>query len=457
MGSLAHESRPGGLTPQLREQAEAIEGVARGYGLDFHRVDFQLLDARDVNGIAAYGGFPVRYPSWRHGMEFERLDKGYTWGLSKIYELVINNDPVIAYLVRSNSDLEQKLVMAHVFGHADFFKHNSWFAATDRHMLERMGHHSARMRHHIDRHGLETVERFLDHALSLETLIDPYLPLRALMKRTGKRAVSFATGPAYEDRWEEGGTFDVMGFLGEDERMAERLEPWQREVLRIVRAEAYYFQPQRMTKIMNEGWATFWHSRMLTEGILDASEIVDFADCHSSATATAPGRMNPYKLGIELFRYAEACGHDLMRLRRIHNDATFVDELFDEEFCQRQEMFLYGKSARSGRTEVAGRDWREIKQRLLFDLSWGGMPQIALVGVDRAGDGELELEHRHDGRDLQLAQASACLERLASLWNGPVHLRTLEEGQGRLIKCAPGGEVEVLDTSEPPPEAELPE
>jgi stage V sporulation protein R len=198
----------GALTPELRAQAVSIEAVARGYGLDFHRVEFQLLDARDVNGIAAYGGFPVRYPSWRHGMEFERLDKGYSWGLSKIYELVINNDPVVAYLVRSNSKLEQKLVMAHVFGHADFFKHNCWFAATDRKMLDRMGHHSARVRRHIDRQGLETVERFLDQALSLETLIDPYLPLRALMRTQGAGAVpTFATGPAYE----RGRVVDLVG------------------------------------------------------------------------------------------------------------------------------------------------------------------------------------------------------------------------------------------------------
>ena len=107
------------LTPRLREEARRIEGVARSFGLDFFPVVFEMLDARDVNAVAAYGGFPVRYPSWRFGMEYERLEKGHRYGLSKIYELVINNDPTYAYLVRTNSDMEQKLVMAHVFGHAD--------------------------------------------------------------------------------------------------------------------------------------------------------------------------------------------------------------------------------------------------------------------------------------------------------------------------------------------------
>ena len=121
------------LTPRLLEQALLTETVARSNGLDFFEVVFEMLDAKDVNAVAAYGGFSVRYPSWRFGMDFERLQKGYEYGLSKIYELVINNDPTYAYLVRSNSLMEQKLVMAHVFGHADFFKNNVWFAPTERH------------------------------------------------------------------------------------------------------------------------------------------------------------------------------------------------------------------------------------------------------------------------------------------------------------------------------------
>jgi stage V sporulation protein R len=417
----------GRLPAPLAEQAERIEGVARAAGLDFFEVVFELLDARDVNGVAAYGGFPVRYPSWRHGMEFERLEKGYSWGLSKIYELVINNDPIYAYLVRSNSHLEQKLVMAHVFGHADFFKHNRWFAATDRHMLDTMGSHSTRVRRAIDAHGQETVERFLDQALSIENLVDPYLPLREELREG--RSARAAEPDALP-------TYDVLGFLCARAPLAD----WELDVLRIVRAEAYYFQPQRMTKIINEGWASFWHSRLLTGGILDASEIVDFADCHSAATLQTAGRLNPYKLGIELFRYAEETGQDLFRLRRVHDDASFIDELVDEGFIERQQMFVYGRNARSGRTELVDRDWRKVKARLLQDLAWGGLPQIELVAVDP--EGELVLEHHHDGRDLQLAQARDTLLRLGAIWKGPVRLATLEEGQGRRLVCK-DGEVEV--------------
>src|SRR5215475_2277310 len=105
------------LPPHLRALKEEIEGYARGYGLDFYETIFEVVDAEDLNEIAAYGGFPTRYPHWSFGMQFEELRKGYEYGLSKIYEMVINNDPCYAYLMRSNHDVDQKLVMAHVYGH----------------------------------------------------------------------------------------------------------------------------------------------------------------------------------------------------------------------------------------------------------------------------------------------------------------------------------------------------
>lgn len=432
------QSRHAHLPAGLAAEAARIERAARTAGLDFPELEFHLLDARDVNGIAAYGGFPVRYPSWRHGMEFERLDKGYSWGLSKIYELVINTDPVLAYLVRSNSTLEQKLVMAHVCGHADFFTHNVWFSATDRGMLETMGHHATLVRRSIDRHGIEEVERFLDLALSLENLIDPYLPLRQRLARD-KVAPSGGLG------------YDVLGFLVE----RAPLEPWQREIVALVRDEAYYFQPQRMTRVMNEGWASFWHSRLLTGGILDATEIVDFADCHSGATQQAPDRVNPYKLGLELWRHAERTGRDIFRLRRLHDDASFVDELVDEGFVEESELFLFGVNARSGRAEVTDRDWRVVKERLLLEQAWGGLPRIELESDDAAGGGELALFHHHDGRDLQLDAAGETLQRLGALWGKPVELVTRAGDTAKRLVCRDGA-VEVLELeggSAPVPQA----
>ncbi|MBL8859310.1 MAG: SpoVR family protein [Planctomycetes bacterium] len=443
------------LSPYLRGQAQRIEQIARSHGLDFFETVFEMLDAKDVNAVAAYGGFPVRYPSWRFGMDYERLDKGHQWGLSKIYELVINNDPTYAYLVRTNSDMEQKLVMAHVFGHADFFKHNVWFQPTDRHMLDRMADNGTRVRRMIDLHGVDKVERFIDLALSLDNLVDPFLPLREYMKHRAPQTTR-AEGAGRENATlaelcdnaagRSGAehrlpSCDVLGFLADKAPLAE----WQRELVRIVRAEAYYFVPQRMTKIMNEGWASFWHSRMLTGGVLEPSEVVDFADCHSGATAASGGQLNPYKLGIELFRTAEERGLDIFRLRRIHNDASLIDALVDEEFARNNALFVYGKNSRTGRTEVTERDWRAVKDRLLLDLAWGGLPQIEIVDENYEGRGELLLVHRHDGRDLQLAHAGETLKNLAQLWGKPVHVLTQEEGAGRRI-TTDGDEVTSVET-----------
>jgi stage V sporulation protein R len=126
----------GNLTPELARHHEEIRELAKDYGLDFYETIFEVVDAEELNMIASYGGFPTRYPHWRFGMEYEQLSKGYQYGLSKIYELVINNDPCYAYLMRSNSLMDQKLVMAHVYGHCDFFKNNYWFSKTDRKMMD---------------------------------------------------------------------------------------------------------------------------------------------------------------------------------------------------------------------------------------------------------------------------------------------------------------------------------
>jgi stage V sporulation protein R len=459
----------GHLPAKLRHQARITESAARSVGLDFFEVVFEMLDAADVNAVAAYGGFPVRYPSWRFGMHYERLQKGYEYGLSKIYELVINNDPTYAYLVRSNSMMEQKLVMAHVMGHADFFKHNVWFGPTQRSMVEQMSYHAARIRSFVEVYGQDKVERFLDVALGLDELIDPYLPLRESRRADRKREA--IQSPAervrldFERRWGDGAedphpgpqpigsapptrsssdlpTFDILGFLVEHACLAD----WQVEILRIVRAEAYYFLPQRLTKIMNEGWASYWHSHLLTHGLLGPSEIVDFADCHAGATAVAPGQLNPYKLGIELFRHAHARGDDLFQLRRVHNDVSFIDHVVDEDFARSNQLFVYRRNARTGKNVLVDRDWVAIKEQLLRELSWCGSPRIQLVEADADGEGGLLLVHQHEGRDLKLDEAGAQLKTLAQVWGGPVHLLTLEEGTGRRISTD-GQDVSVIETT----------
>ena len=370
------------VTGELHALAEEIREHALRFGLDFFDTYFELLDFDQLNEIASFGGFPTRYPHWRFGMIYEEMMKGHAYGLRKIYELVINNDPVVAYLVRSNSDLEQKLVMAHVFGHADFFRHNGWFAATDRRMLDRMGGHSTRVRRHIDRHGHEKVERFLDACMSLENLIDP---LSLYMKRSAdaeqlpnvddKRIAAgrvhklrverpymeqYINPPdvlqaelereeqklAQQKRFPPEPVRDVVTFLLEHAPLAD----WQADCLEIIRREAYYFAPQRMTKIMNEGWASYVHSKLLTTRMLQSSEVVEYCSKHAATLSTVAGQINPYNLGVSLYQDIEGVDGAYVSLGAGHGfpvgDITCIDISGSLGFgSENMNIALYGNTA----------------------------------------------------------------------------------------------------------------
>ncbi|MBK9975383.1 MAG: SpoVR family protein [Planctomycetes bacterium] len=476
------------LTGELAATKQQILEHALKYGLDFYDVHFELLDSESLNEVAAYGGFPTRYPHWRFGMQFEELLKGYTYGISKIYELVINNDPVIAYLMDSNDFVSQKLVMAHVYGHADFFKNNAWFSKTNRKMVDQMANHAARMRRYIDHYGQEKVEAFVDACLSLENLIDPMLPFtRQPVRReqndlddeTARVEVTKLKSKDYMDRYinppeileqrrgellkkkqqppkfPEQPIKDVLWFLIN----YAPLRNWQRDVLAIVRDEAYYFAPQRQTKIMNEGWASYWHSTIMTQKAATAAEIVDFADHHSMTMGMQPGVINPYKLGLEMLRdieyrwdhgmhgpqwdqcddLAEKANWDkhtpgegrrkIFEVRRIYNDLTFIDEFLTPDFCVRAKLFTYDFNESSGRYEISARDFDQIKQKLLTQLTNMGEPFIEVHDGNYHNRGELLLVHRHEGFDLDGKYTRETLSNLHRIWNRPVHLASREEGK----------------------------
>lgn len=479
----------GNLTPELAALRDETRDLAKSYGLNFYEVIFELVDHDELNMIASYGGFPVRYPHWRFGMEYEHLSKSYAYGLSKIYELVVNNDPCYAYLMRSNSITEQKLVMAHVYGHCDFFKNNAWFAHTSRKMLDVLANHGARIRRYMDRHGQGPVEDFIDVVHSLDNLIDPYAPYidRGTEQKPapGERTepeVPRIAAKDYMDRYINPPEFlrrekqrmqqeearqqrfparpqrDVLKFLLDHAP----LQAWQQDVLAMLRDEAYYFAPQGMTKIMNEGWAVFWHSTLMTRHLCEASEVVQYCDTHSGTLATRPGQLNPYKLGVELFRDIEerwnrgrfgpeyqACDDPEQRrhwhrptnqgrakvfeVRRIYNDVTFLDEFITPEFAEDQKMYVYGHDPQTGQIVVLDRDYRKVKEQLLAALTNFGNPIIKVVDGNYQNRGELYLTHEWVGSELQLEQAQLTLRGLQRLWQRPVHLETMSQGKGRLL------------------------
>lgn len=481
------------LLPELRPIRDQIEKIARGYGLDFFDTIFEMIDHDQMNAFAAYGGFPVRYPHWRFGMDFDQLSKGYEFGLQKIYEMVINTDPSYAYLMKSNAMVDQKTVMAHVFGHVDFFKNNIWFSKTNRKMLDTMANHAVRIRNYMEDLGEDTVEQLLDHALSLELLIDPNLPFlekpnRLPEKDQGVEVLDRTIGRFKNERPYMEDFINPPGYVAEQERKAEEefkknkrnpeepmldvfgfliknapLKDWERSVLAMVRDEAYYFVPQAQTKIMNEGWASYWHSKIMTEHVLDASEIIDFCDHHAGTLATQPGKLNPYKLGIELFRDIEdrwnrgAFGKEydecdnlvekakwdkktgqgrakIFEVRKVCNDVTFIDQYLTPEFVDRFKFYHYGFNRKTNQYEILDRDFKNIKERLLTQLTHRGQPYIYVVDSNFENQGELLLRHKHLGVDLDPKWMLETLKSIVWLWRRPVCISTMMENQPKLYR-----------------------
>ncbi len=498
------------ITGELRDLHAEIQGYADEYGLDYFTQVFEIIDYEQMCEIAAYGGFPVRYPHWRFGMEYDHMVKSHTYGLSKIYELVINTDPCYAYLLEGNSFTDQKLVMCHVYGHNDFFKNNTYFGPTDRRMIEVMANNASRVRRYMDRHGVAQVESFIDVCLSVDNLIDPWAPFRAPVKaqegeaaaKGGKAPAAGPPDPGHRLKNVRGYLEDYInppGFIEEQREKAKAekeaikrqippeperdvlgflmqhapLEAWQADVLGIIREEAYYFLPQMQTKIMNEGWASYWHSKLMTERALRDSEVIEYADACAGVMAMAPGQLNPYKIGIELFRDIErrwdmgrfgaewdSCdnlqaktdwdlqlgkGRDrIYEVRRMYNDVTFIDEFFTLDFCREQKFFTFQENRRSGRLEIETREFAKIKGQLLGMLTNFGQPFIYVVDANHLNRGELLLGHRHEGKDLKTDYARDTLCNLERIWQRPVSLLTIVDDKPKRIRYD-GSEVTISD------------
>jgi len=478
------------LPDRLQKIKDEIERHALDYGLDFFNVIFECVSYDEMNMIAAYGGFPTRYPHWKFGMEYEQLSKSYSYGLAKIYELVINNDPCYAYLMESNADLDQKMVMAHVFGHCDFFKNNFSFAHTNRKMMDTMANHGTKIRRYIDRYGLEKVENFVDHCLSIDNLIDrqsPYIKRHTEKTEKPERDASVGDVPKIATSREYmRGYINPLEFLEEQKKKIEKkreqerkfpeqperdillflidhapLENWERDILSMLRDEAYYFSPQGATKIMNEGWASYWHTTIMTQKALKDSEIVDYADRHAATMGMQPGSINPYKLGLELFRDIEdrwnkgrfgkewdECDNlsirkswdmqlglgrkKIFEIRRHYNDVTFIDEFLTPDFASEHKLFNFAFNKESNHWEIATREFKAIKEKLLNQLTNFGQPVIRIVDGNLENRGELLLHHAFEGVPLRHDYMRETLRNIQSMWTRPVLLET-QAGEKKLF------------------------
>jgi stage V sporulation protein R len=460
---------------RLRDGIDAAWDQARKFGLDPFPTHFELVPASIMYEFASYS-LPGRFSHWTFGKAYYRQKMQYDMGLSKIYEMVVNTNPSYAFLMEMNDMLQNIFVAAHVFGHTDFFKNNVYFHHTSRRMIDKVSVHAERIAKYEFDHGRDEVERFLDAVLSIQEHIDYNLLLREQEEETNKENEKPKTKPSsdYEDLWgldqkekkaqeereklpgkppkfPEKPEKDILLFLSHH---APHLQPWQRDIIEIVRAEMLYFVPQMQTKIMNEGWASTWHSRIMRElsdsGIISDSDFVEFAQLHSSVLTPSRTSLNPYYIGYKIFEDIEKRWNNpteeeqeqlgrqpgmgrqkLFEVREIENDVSFLRNYLTEDLVKDLDLYLYKKEG--DEWVIVEKNWQKVRDTIVTNMTNFGHPYLVVDDGDYRGNRELYIKHLYEGQELDLGYAEKTLQHVYTLWGRPVHLETVFDNKRILL------------------------
>lgn len=490
---------PGEQIPQeLKKLIPDIFKACTEFGLDFYPTIIQMLSYDEISEIAAYGGFPNRWPHWKWGMEYEELQRGYEHNMHRIYEMVINTNPCYLYCLNSNSIVDNVTVIAHALGHNDFFKNNIYFTPTNQNMMNVLANNGNTIRKYMARWGKERVTEFIDHCLRIETLIDlsaawekreikdPVIrdekkwrfPKRHHVDEGHEYMDSYLNNSEYnkkqkekiarKEREEELGIMkepnkNIVKFL----RDRAPLKAWQADIIDVIYQEALYFAPQRITKMLNEGWASFVdYTIMCRKGLCGLGQdhpsggIFEYAH-HKMGVLGGKYSTNPYKLGFMLLldieerwnkgQFGEAFEEcedlnkydtwdlklglgtkKIFEVRQHYNDLTALSEFFTPEFCHKNEFFNW-KRRPNGDIVIEDRNFKAIKKKLLRRYANGGLPEIVLLDDNHRGKGYLLIEHVWEGQTLIENYLKAVMESICYLWNNEVYLITKDKDENELI------------------------
>ncbi|GAA0722021.1 SpoVR family protein [Clostridium malenominatum] len=393
---------------ELNYWNEKIESKVGEYGLNCYPQEFDIIDYNDMLSYQVYLGMSSMYPHWSFGKSYDKLKTLYKYNLVGLpYEMVVNSNPCTAYLLKENSLLMQILTMAHVYGHNDFFKNNRVFKEnTEAELtLEKFKIHSDRIRKYVNEVGYEEVEKLLDRIHSIKLNID------------------------------------LLKFLKENGQLL----TWEKEIIGIIIEESSYFIPQLETKIMNEGWASFWHYRILNELEIPQGMYVEFLTRHNAVIAPSKEKINPYYLGFKIFvdlekRYGM---ERIFEVRAVERDESFIRRYLTEELCEDMKLFQYRTDDKNFIIEEV---WFEdgckaIKDTLCKNLGLNSIPCIKVKGER---NGKLILEHVYDGRELELNYAGETLKNLVYMWKEKITLKTQLNGKAIEVICSKEGEISYV-------------
>lgn len=470
---------------ELMEWDKKIREMVVRYGLKTYIQEFEICDHNEMIGYMAFSGMPSRYSHWSFGKAYERSKTLYDYGVSGLpYEMVINSDPCVAYLMRDNTLLLQILTIAHVYGHNDFFKNNFTFRSgvNAKYSLEMVKNHSNRVNSYIEDPsiGLENVEDAIDHAHALNfqcrrNLATPKLSQEQIRVRRWESAQKS------EDPWasihpkKEYGApelskiplepeEDILSFIADYNPY---LPEWKRDILRLVEKESKYFVPQMETKIMNEGWASYWHYKLMNELQVDQGLHLEFIVRHNQVLRPTPGGLNPYHLGFVLWNDIERrwnvgeTGREwsddtpkgdistldendtpgrkkIFEVRESDRDASFLRRFLTVDIMRELELFQHEKRGKERViTKISDDDnWQQVKETLIANVGMGSIPVIKVEDADFGRNRTLYLKHHHDGRDLQLEYAEHTLKHVKALWEREVVLETTVNGKKSLLKLS---------------------
>ena len=460
-----------------------IARVADHYKLDTYPNQIEIISAEQMMDAYSSVGMPVGYHHWSYGKQFAVVEDRYKRGqMGLAYEIVINSDPCIAYLMEENTMMMQALVLAHAaYGHNSFFKNNYLFQTWTN--ADAIIDYLIFARNYItkceERHGVEQVEFLLDscHAL-MNYGVDRYnRPSRLSVQQEQQRQKDreaylqsqvndlWRTVPVkqaaeqnrQEDRFPTEPQENLLYFI---EKNAPLLEPWQREILRIVRKIAQYFYPQRQTQVMNEGWATFWHytiiNHMYDEGRLSDGFMFEFMQSHTNVIAQLPfnhkyySGINPYALGFAMMSdirricesptdedrhwFPDIAGNDWLKVldfaMRNFKDESFIAQYLSPKLIRDFKLFAVLDDDSRDKLEISAihdeRGYRYIRQALADQYNLGSRePNIQVYNVDRRGDRSLTLRHSQYHRRPLNEETDEVLKHLGRLWGFDVRMETV--------------------------------
>jgi len=423
----------------LQKWDDKICRVGEDLGLDWFPIDYEIIDYAEMLGAMAYTGLPTHYRHWSYGKEYERTHTLYNMGQTGLpYEMIINSNPSIAYLMRENALYIHILTMAHCVGHSDFFKQNRMFAHTDpSNIISSFKSAAKYVRQLIEDPsiGIDKVENILDAAHSIKYQVPRYpgIKYKTRDQIIESEKNKMMENPDYNPNLSKvpiRPEYNLLRFIAEHSK---NLEEWERNLILIVEESSKYFIPQALTKVMNEGWACTIHQKIINELNLPDSLYLPFVKLHNQVIRPHFGQINAYHLGYTLFQkiIEEKGFEEAKTIREVHNDITFLRFYTDEEFMREHNYFSYSfnrkhqSSIVDDISDVEG--WEKVRDAMITNVGLNKIPVVFVEEIEK--DGTLSLVHEHDGRDLEMNYARKVFEHIKTLWRDEVKLITIVEDE----------------------------